>query len=147
VTTARPTPVPGGSRLSLQALAERAGATVEEAERLVELGILAPADVTEPFRSGDILRVRAVTALEGSGVRPEQMAAPAEMPMRLASLVQDAASRYSGRTLKWIEDGVELYFGRPADAVRCSLELRDRIAEADLPGTHVGINAGPFVSL
>src|SRR6266508_3707564 len=24
-------------------------------------------------------------------------------------------------------------------------ELRDRIAEADLPGTHVGINAGPLV--
>jgi adenylate cyclase len=71
--------------------------------------------------------------------------ASAAMPMRLASLVQDAASRYSGRTLKWIGDGVELYFRRPADAVRCSLELRDRIPEADIPGTHVGINAGPVV--
>ena len=71
--------------------------------------------------------------------------ASAAMPMRLASLVQEAASRYSGRTLKWIGDGVELYFRRPADAVRCSLELRDRIPEADIPGTHVGINAGPVV--
>jgi adenylate cyclase len=71
--------------------------------------------------------------------------ASAAMPMRLASLVQEAASRYGGRTLKWIGDGVELYFRRPADAVRCSLELRDRIPEADLPGTHVGINAGPVV--
>jgi adenylate cyclase len=71
--------------------------------------------------------------------------ASAAMPMRLASLVQNAASRHSGRTVKWIGDGVELYFRRPADAVRCSLELRDLVPEADLPGTHVGINAGPVV--
>jgi adenylate cyclase len=71
--------------------------------------------------------------------------ASAAMPMRLASLVQDAASRYSGRTVKWIGDGVELFFRRPVDAVRCSLELRDRIPDADLPGTHVGINAGPVL--
>ena len=345
MTTADPTPVRGSWRLSLQELAERAGAPVERLERLVELGILAPADTEEPFRSGDILRVRAVTALEGSGVQPEQIAAamkagelsfgyldyvlqpppvmdrtysevadnlaipfdvvervflafglpqplpdeqareddeailrglktfldavdevdvlgtarlfgdalrrlaeyqlhlfhtrveerfrkagvpnalvldtalkevgvhtsplgelfaawlyrrhsetftvehrvlhgeddleragihrraPADppaivfldisgytrlteelgdeasaaMPMRLATLVEDAASRYSGRTVKWIGDGVELYFRRPVDAVRCSLELRDRIPGADLPGTHVGINAGRVV--
>ena len=55
MTTARPTPVPPGSwRLSLQELAERAGATVDRLERLVELGILAPAETEEPFRSGDI---------------------------------------------------------------------------------------------
>jgi hypothetical protein len=75
VTTADPTPVPGSWRLSLQELAERAGATVEQLERLVELGILEPANSDEPFRSGDILRVRAVAALEGSGVQPEQIAA------------------------------------------------------------------------
>jgi hypothetical protein len=69
--------------------------------------------------------------------------ASAAMPMRLANLVQEAAAQYSGRTLKWIGDGVELYFRRPVDAVRCSLELRERIPEANLPGTHVGINAGP----
>jgi adenylate cyclase len=71
--------------------------------------------------------------------------ASAAMPMRLATLVEDEASRYSGRTVKWIGDGVELYFRRPVDAVRCSLELRDRIPEADLPGTHIGINAGRVV--
>jgi adenylate cyclase len=344
VTTTDPSPARSW-RLSLQELAERAGTTVERVERLVELGILAPADTEEPFRSGDILRVRAVAALEGSGVQPEQIAAAMEagelsfgyldyvlqpppvidrtyaevanalaipfnvvervflafglphplpderareddaailrglkafldavdevdvlgtarlfgdalrrlaeyqlhlfhtrveerfrkagvpeahvldtalkevgvhtsplgelfaawlyrrhsetftvehrvvhgeddleragihrrapadppaiafldisgytrlteelgdeasaaMPMRLATLVEDAASRYRGRTVKWIGDGVELYFRRPVDAVRCSLELRDRIPEADLPGTHVGINAGPVV--
>jgi len=346
VTSAQPSPeLPGGWRLSWDELARRTGAGRERLEHLVELGILAPADAAEPFRSGDILRVRAVEALEGSGVQPEQIGAamaagdlsfgyldyviqpppvvdrtysataeevgipfdvvehvflafglpqplpndlareddaailkglkalldatdeadvlglarlsgdalrglaehqlhlfhtrvedrfrqagvpeaqvldvalrevgvrtsplgellaawlyrrhsetftvehrvlhgeddleragihrraPADppaivflditgytrlteelgdeasaaMPMRLASLVQEAASRYSGRTLKWIGDGVELYFRNPADAVRCSLELRDRIPEADIPGTHVGINAGPVV--
>jgi hypothetical protein len=44
-------------------------------EHLVELGILATADTEEPLRSGDIHRVRAVAALEGSGVQPEQIAA------------------------------------------------------------------------
>jgi adenylate cyclase len=346
VTSAQLSPeLPGGWRLSWEELARRTGATRERLEHLVELGILAPSDAAEPFRSGDILRVRAVEALEGSGVQPEQVAAamragdlsfgyldyviqpppvvdrtysaaaeelgipfdvveriflafglpeplpndlareddaailkglkelldatdeadvlglarlsgdalrglaehqlhlfhtrvedrfrqsgvpeaqvldvalrevgvrtsplgellaawlyrrhsetftvehrvlhgeddleragihrraPADppaivflditgytrlteelgdeasaaMPMRLASLVQEAASRYGGRTLKWIGDGVELYFRNPADAVRCSLELRDRIPEADIPGTHVGINAGPVV--
>jgi adenylate cyclase len=346
VTPAQPSPEqPGGWRLSWEELAERTDARPERLEHLVELGILAPADSGEPFRSGDILRVRAVEALEGAGVQPEQIAAaiaagdlsfgyldyviqpppvvdrtygqvaeelgipfdvvgrvflafglpqppgdehareddaailrglkalleaidepdvlglarlsgealrglaehqlhlfhtrvedrfrqagvpealvldvalrevgvrtsplgellaawlyrrhsetftvehrvlhgeddleragihrraPADppaiaflditgytrlteelgdeasaaMPMRLASLVQEAAARHDGRTLKWIGDGVELYFRRPADAVRCSLELRDRIHEADVPGTHVGINAGPVV--
>jgi adenylate cyclase len=346
VTTAHGTPEPPESwRLSWDGLAERTGATCERLERLVELGILAPADTNEPFRSGDILRVRAVEALEGSGVRPEQVAAAmaagelsfgyldyvmqppavvdrtyaqvaedlaipfeviervflafglphplpdelareddaailrglkalleavdeadvlglarisgdalrglaehqihlfhtrvegrfrnagvpeaqvldvalkevgvrtsplgellaawlyrrhsetftvehrvlhgeddleragihrreppdppaivfldisgytrlteelgdeasAAMPMRLATLVQDAAAKYNGRTLKWIGDGVELYFRRTVDAVRCSLELRDRVPEADIPGAHVGINAGPVV--
>ena len=346
MTTAHGFPEPpGGWRLSWDELAERTGATLERLERLVELGILAPAETRKPFRSGDIHRVRAVAALEGSGVHAEQIAAAmatgelsfgyldyviqpppviertysqaaedlaipfeviervflafglpqplpneqareddaailrglkaylealdeadvlgtarlfgdalgrlaeyqlhlfhtrieerfrnagvpealvldvalkevgvhtsplgellaawlyrrhsetftvehrvlhgeddleragihrraapdppaivfldisgytrlteelgdeasAAMPMRLASLVQDATARYSGRTLKWIGDGVELYFRRPVDAVRCSLELRDRIPQADLPGTHVGINAGPVV--
>jgi adenylate cyclase len=346
VTPALGCPEPPGSwRLSWRELTERTGATLERLERLVELGILEPANSDEPFRSGDIHRVRAVAALEGSGVQPEQIAAAmaagelsfgyldyvmqpppvidgtyskaagelaipfdvvervflafglpqplpneqareddvailrglkaflnaldeadvlqsarlfgdalrrlaeyqvhlfhtrveerirnagvpearvldvalkevgihtsplgelfaawlyrrhsetftvehrvlhgeddleragihrraaadppaiafldisgytrlteelgdeasAAMPMRLASLVQDAASRHRGRTVKWIGDGVELYFRRPLDAVRCSLELRDRITEADLPGTHVGINAGPVV--
>jgi hypothetical protein len=76
VTTGRaPAVPPRSSRLSLHELAERAGATVRRVERLVELGILAPAATEEPFRSGDILRVRAVAALEGAGVQPEQVAA------------------------------------------------------------------------
>jgi adenylate cyclase len=71
--------------------------------------------------------------------------ASAAMPMRLASLVQEATARHGGRTVKWIGDGVELYFRRPAAAVVCSLELAERIPEVDIPGTHVGINAGPVV--
>jgi adenylate cyclase len=71
--------------------------------------------------------------------------ASAAMLMRLAVLVQEATSRHRGRTLKWIGDGVELYFRRPADAVLCSLELSEGLPEADIPDTHVGINAGPLV--
>ena len=74
MTTAHPSPEPPGSwRLSWDELAKRTRATRERLERLVELGIRAPGDMKEPFRSGDIHRVRAVAALEGSGVRPEQI--------------------------------------------------------------------------
>jgi adenylate cyclase len=71
--------------------------------------------------------------------------ASAAMPMRLAVLVQEAAARHDGRTLKWIGDGVELYFRRPTDAVVCALDLCEQIPEIDIPGAHVGINAGPLV--
>jgi adenylate cyclase len=46
------------------------------------------------------------------------------MPMRLAVLVQEAASRHGGRTLKWIGDGVELYFRRPIDGPVLARALR-----------------------
>ena len=71
--------------------------------------------------------------------------ASAAMPMRLAVLVQEAAARHGGRTLKWIGDGVELYFRRPADAVNCALELCEQVSAIEIPGAHVGINAGPLV--
>lgn len=99
MTTADPTPVRGSWRLSLQELAERAGAPVERLERLVELGILAPADTEEPFRSGDILRVRAVTALEGSGVQPEQIAAA----MKAGELSLAIWTMSCNRHRSWIE--------------------------------------------
>jgi hypothetical protein len=58
-------PVPPGSwRLSWDELGERTDATRERLQRLVELGILTPTDANQPFRSGDIHRVRAVAALE-----------------------------------------------------------------------------------
>jgi adenylate cyclase len=71
--------------------------------------------------------------------------ASAAMPMRLAELVQEVTSRHGGRTLKWIGDGVELFFRRPGDAVFCSLELGEGIAEMEMPDAHIGINAGPLV--
>jgi hypothetical protein len=68
-------PVPPGSwRLSWDEPAERTDATCERLQRLVELGILTPTDANQPFCSWDIHRVRAVAALERSGVAPEQIA-------------------------------------------------------------------------
>jgi hypothetical protein len=64
VTTADPTPVRGSWRLSLQELAERAGAPVERLERLVELGILAPVNTEVPFRSRAVSAERLPRRLE-----------------------------------------------------------------------------------
>lgn len=65
--------------------------------------------------------------------------------MRLAAVVEETVPRFDGRTVKWIGDGVELYFRKPLNAVRCSLELTRQAPGAQLPDTHIGINAGPLV--
>ena len=101
------------------------------------------------IRRRDVAEPAAIAFLDISGYTrlTEELGdeASAAMPMRLAALVQEVTARHGGRTVKWIGDGVELYFPRPAAAVLCSLELRERVPHADLPGTHVGINAGPLV--
>ncbi len=55
-------------RLSREALAERAGVDVAAIDRLVEHGVLFPADGDEPFTQGDVHRVRFVSACELAGM-------------------------------------------------------------------------------
>ncbi len=72
-------------------------------------------------------------------------AAAADFALRLAELVQEVASRYNGRPVKLLGDGVMLHFAAPPDAVMCAFELVDRTLEAGLPPAHVGVNAGPVI--
>lgn len=70
-----PAEPPAGWHLSWDELARTTGATVERLRRLVELGVIWPADGQLPFRSGDVHRARAVAALEATGVAVEEIAA------------------------------------------------------------------------
>jgi adenylate cyclase len=71
--------------------------------------------------------------------------AAAELAVRLTPLVQRHADRRGGKVVKWLGDGVMLYFRRADEAVPAALELLGAIAEAGLPPAHIGIDSGPVV--
>ena len=71
--------------------------------------------------------------------------AAAEMAAVLGGLVQRSANDQRGRPVKWLGDGVMLYFAEPDGAVISALELADRVPAAGLPPPHTGIDAGPVI--
>jgi adenylate cyclase len=72
-------------------------------------------------------------------------AAAAGMSATLGKLVQRSSHRLGGRPVKWLGDGVMVYFREPSAAVPFALEMLEQIPEADLPPAHVGIDAGPLI--
>ena len=72
-------------------------------------------------------------------------AAAADLAGRLSRLVQRATASHGGKPIKWLGDGVMLYFSEPARAVRAALDMIDGVGEAGLPPAHVGIHAGPVL--
>ena len=61
--------------LTREGLGQRAGVSVGYVDRLVELGILAPAEGATPFSAGDVRTARFVHGLEEGGVPAEAVAA------------------------------------------------------------------------
>jgi class 3 adenylate cyclase len=71
--------------------------------------------------------------------------AAADLASTLGRLVERSSVRYGGRPIKWLGDGVMLYFPNPGPGVRAALEMVDGIAAAGLPPAHVGLHAGPVL--
>jgi adenylate cyclase len=71
--------------------------------------------------------------------------AAADLSATLARLVQRSSVRRGGRPIKWLGDGVMLYFGEPGAGVHAALEMVDGLAAAGLPPAHVGLHAGPVL--
>ena len=71
--------------------------------------------------------------------------AAAEMAGILGKLVQRNSHGRGGRPVKWLGDGVMVYFREPAAAVLFGLEMLENIPAAELPPGHVGIDAGPVI--
>jgi adenylate cyclase len=63
----------------------------------------------------------------------------------LALLVGRSAREHGGVPVKWLGDGVMVWFREPARAVRSALELVAQLPQAGLPAAHVGVAAGPVV--
>jgi adenylate cyclase len=69
----------------------------------------------------------------------------ANLATTLARLVQRSSVPRGGKTIKWLGDGVMLYFDEPGLGVRAALEMVDRLSAAGLPPAHVGLHAGPVL--
>ena len=72
-------------------------------------------------------------------------AAAAGLAETLAVLVGRSAREYGGVPVKWLGDGVMVWFREPAGAVVSALQLVEEVPEAGLPPAHVGVAAGPVV--
>jgi class 3 adenylate cyclase len=71
--------------------------------------------------------------------------AAAELVASLGELVTRESRDHAGKPVKWLGDGVMLHFADPTGAVRCSLDLVDRLPKAGLPPAHVGVSSGPVI--
>jgi adenylate cyclase len=69
----------------------------------------------------------------------------ADVAGRVARLVQRASAEHDGKAVKWLGDGVMLYFREVGSAVAASLDMMDGIARDGLPTGHVGVHAGPVL--
>ena len=71
--------------------------------------------------------------------------AAAELAATFSRLVQRSSVQHGGKPIKWLGDGVMLYFRDPSPGVRAALEMVDALAAAGLPPAHVGLHAGPVL--
>jgi adenylate cyclase len=71
--------------------------------------------------------------------------AAAELAGRLSRLVQKTSSRYAGKPVKWLGDGVMFFFSDPGPGVVAALDMIDDVTDAGLPPAHVGLHAGPVL--
>ncbi len=71
--------------------------------------------------------------------------AAAKIAASLGDVVQVSTQDHGGRVVKWLGDGVMLYFPDSDAAVVSALELADSVPAAGLPAAHTGIDAGPVI--
>ena len=71
--------------------------------------------------------------------------AAAETAATVARLVQRNSVQHGGKPIKWLGDGVMLYFERPGPGVRAALQMAEAIPAAGLPPVHVGMSCGPVL--
>jgi adenylate cyclase len=72
-------------------------------------------------------------------------AAAADLADQLARLVQRTSIRHGGKPVKWLGDGVMLFFTDPGSGVLAALEMVEGVVEAGLPPAHVGLHAGSVI--
>ncbi len=69
-------------------------------------------------------------------------AVAAQLAEDLSRMVQRTAREHGGRPVKWLGDGVMIFFPDPGPGVVAALDMVDGVAAAGLPPAHVGLHAG-----
>jgi hypothetical protein len=119
--------------LSASGLADLAGTTAAEVERMVDLGILVPRDGPDPFLDTDVQKVRLAAGCEQAGLPMEGIAsAIAAGRLSFAFLEASPFRRWavrSARTYRQVSQETEIPYGKhprvmPAD----QLGSRSRLA-------------------
>lgn len=72
-------------------------------------------------------------------------AAAADLAANLNRLVSRSAVEHAGRPVKWLGDGVMVYFTDPGLGVVAALDMVDGVGDVGLPPAHVGLHAGPVL--
>jgi adenylate cyclase len=72
-------------------------------------------------------------------------AAAAQLATELNRLVSRTALDHTGRPVKWLGDGVMVYFTDPGQGVVAALDMVDGVSGVGLPPAHVGLHAGPVL--
>jgi adenylate cyclase len=71
--------------------------------------------------------------------------AAAELAADLAAIAQRTSALHGGKPVKWLGDGVMMYFDHPIGAVRTALQMVREGPALNLPAIHAGVSAGPVV--
>jgi adenylate cyclase len=71
--------------------------------------------------------------------------AAADLAASLNRLVTRTSVDRGGRPVKWLGDGVMVYFREPGFGVLAALEMVDGVRDVGLPPAHVGLHAGPVL--
>ena len=69
----------------------------------------------------------------------------AALAASLRSLVRQSSREHAGESVKWLGDGVMLFFPDPGNGVLASLDMVERAEDEGLPPARAGIHAGPVV--
>jgi hypothetical protein len=96
--------------LSASGLADLAGTTTVEVQRLVELGILVARDGADPFRETDVQKVRLAVGCEQAGLPMEGIAAAIRAGRLSFAFLEASPFRPLGGAL-----GKDLPAGQPGD--------------------------------
>jgi adenylate cyclase len=68
--------------------------------------------------------------------------AAAQLATDVARIVQRTAASYAGKPIKWLGDGVMVYFEEASASIVAALEMLTTLAAAGMPPAHVGIHTG-----
>jgi len=71
--------------------------------------------------------------------------AAADIASTVAKIVRRTSMEHGGKPIKWLGDGVMLYFRDPGPGVAAALRMVEGLTNSGLPPAHVGLHAGPVL--